>query len=536
MSAPILEARGLEAWYGPARALHGVDFAVEEGGVTAVLGANGAGKTTILRALSGLIRRAGDIRFRGKPIGALATEDIARLGVAHVPDGRGTFIDLTVEENLRLGAYVRADRQGVRSDFDRMFGLFPRLGERRRQQAGTLSGGEQQMLAIARALLMRPRLLMLDEPSFGLAPLVVAEIFRILGAINRDEGVSLLIVEQNASLALDLADRAVLIETGSVALERPLAGDARRRCSAPRLSRLLTAGRALSLVEFLHQLASGLALGGVYAIMALALVMIYQATHLINFAQGEMAMFSTYFAWKLMDLGEPYWFAFFAAVIVSFIGGIAIERLVVRPFANAPVLASIIVFIGLALIFNALAGWLYGYTVTSFDSPFSGRPWFGAGYMSAHESGAVIVTFCVLALVYAFFRFTPLGLAMRAAAQNPVSSRLVGIRVGWMLAIGWGLAAAIGSIAGMMAAPIVYLDPNMMGGVLLYAFAGAVLGGIDNPFGAVFGGFAVGVLGNLVGAYVVGEEVKLSVALAIIIAVLVWRPSGLFGRRLVARV
>jgi branched-chain amino acid transport system permease protein len=270
--------------------------------------------------------------------------------------------------------------------------------------------------------------------------------------------------------------------------------------------------------EFLHQLASGVALGGVYAIMALALVMIYQATQLINFAQGEMAMFSTYFAWKLIDLGEPYWLAFLATVALSFVGGVVIERLIVRPF------------------FNSLAGWLYGYSVQSFDSPFTGKPWFGAGYMSPHESGSIIVTLAVLALVYAFFRFTPLGLAMRAAAQNPVSSRLVGIRVGWMLAIGWGLAAAIGSIAGMMAAPIVYLDPNMMGGVLLYAFAGAVLGGIDNPFGAAVGGFAVGVLGNLVGAYVVGSEVKLSVALAIIIAVLVWRPSGLFGRRLVARV
>jgi branched-chain amino acid transport system permease protein len=288
--------------------------------------------------------------------------------------------------------------------------------------------------------------------------------------------------------------------------------------------------------EFLHQFASGLALGGVYAIMALALVMIYQATHLVNFAQGEMAMFSTYFAWKLTDLGLPYWRAFTLTVVVSFLGGVALERVVVRPFARAPVLASVIVFIGLALIFNALAGWLYGYSVTDFPTPFDGAPRFGQRYMSAHESGAVLVSLSVLALVFGFFRFTPLGLAMRASAQNPTSSRLVGIRVGWMLAIGWGLAAAIGAIAGMMAAPIVYLDPNMMAGILLYAFAGAVLGGIDNPFGAAFGGFAVGVLENLMGAYVVGSEVKLTVALAIIVGVLVWRPSGLFGRRIVARV
>jgi len=221
VSPPILEAKGLNAFYGSAQALFGLDFVVEKGGVTALLGANGAGKTTTLRAISGLIRREGQIRLEGKPIGALSAEDIARLGVAHVPDGRGTFTDLTVEENLRLGAYVRSDRDGVKADFDRMFGYFPRLAERRRQQAGTLSGGEQQMLAISRGLLMRPSLLMLDEPSFGLAPLVVAEIFRILGAINRDDGVSMLIVEQNASLALDLADEAVLIETGRVALSGP---------------------------------------------------------------------------------------------------------------------------------------------------------------------------------------------------------------------------------------------------------------------------------------------------------------------------
>ncbi|HXT06799.1 MAG TPA: branched-chain amino acid ABC transporter permease [Roseiarcus sp.] len=290
------------------------------------------------------------------------------------------------------------------------------------------------------------------------------------------------------------------------------------------------------MVELLHQLASGLALGGVYAITALALVMIFQATQLVNFAQGEMAMFSTYIAWFLMQNDWDYWSAFAATVALSFVGGVVIERVVVRPFAHAPVLASVIVFIGLSFIFNALAGFFFGYSVQSFDTPFDGRPWFGNRFMSAHESGSVVVSLIVLVLVFAFFRFTPLGLAMRAAAQNPTSARLVGVRVGWMLALGWGLAAAIGAIAGMMAAPIVYLDPNMMGGILLYAFTGAVFGGIDNPWGAVFGGFAVGVVENLLGAYVVGEQLKLSVALVIIVGVLVVRPSGLFGRRIVARV
>jgi len=287
---------------------------------------------------------------------------------------------------------------------------------------------------------------------------------------------------------------------------------------------------------FLHQVLSGLATGGVYASIALALVMIYQATQLINFAQGEMAMFSTYFAWKLIDSGQPYWLAFFATVIASFIGGVVIERLIVRPFANAPVLASVIVFIGLSLIFNSLAGWLYGYSVQSFDSPFTSKPLFGAGYMSAHEAGSLLVTLAVLVLVYAFFRFTPLGLAMRAAAQNPVSSRLVGIRVGWMLAIGWGLAAAIGATAGIMVAPVLFLDPNMMGGVLLYAFTAALLGGITSPVGAVVGGLIVGVTENLVGTYLIASQLKLTVALALIILVLVFRPNGLFGTAIVRRV
>ena len=218
MTAALLETRGLKAFYGPVQVLHGIDIAVRQGGITALLGANGAGKTTTLRALCAMVRREGAIDYDGRPMAARATEDVVRLGIGHVPDGRGTFTDLTVEENLRLGAYTRSDRAAVRGDFARVYGYFPRLEERRAQQAGTLSGGEQQMLAIARALMLRPKLLLLDEPSFGLAPIVVRDIFRILRAINREDRIGMLIVEQNANLALDLADHAYLIETGRVAL------------------------------------------------------------------------------------------------------------------------------------------------------------------------------------------------------------------------------------------------------------------------------------------------------------------------------
>ena len=217
----ILETRGLGAAYGPTRVLQALDLAVPKGGIVTLLGANGAGKTTTLRAICNMmVRCAGEIHFAGQRIDGKATEDIVRLGIGHVPDGRGTFVSLTVEENLRLGAYTRRDRE-VAQDFERVYGYFPRLKERFRQQAGTLSGGEQQMLAISRALMLRPKLLLLDEPSFGLAPLVVREIFRILRTINQQEGVSMLLVEQNASIALELADQAYLLETGRIIMAGP---------------------------------------------------------------------------------------------------------------------------------------------------------------------------------------------------------------------------------------------------------------------------------------------------------------------------
>jgi branched-chain amino acid transport system ATP-binding protein len=219
----LLDVKDLRAGYGDVRVLHGLSFSIAEGGVTTLLGANGAGKTTTLRALSRMIRASGEVTFAGRRIGGLSAEEVVRLRIAHVPEGRGTFTRLTVEENLQLGAITRGDRAGVAADLERLYGHFPILKTRRAQQAGTLSGGEQQMLALARAMMLRPRLLLLDEPSFGLAPLIVRELFDILGAINREEGVSMLLVEQNAALALSIADQAYLLETGEIVMSGPAA-------------------------------------------------------------------------------------------------------------------------------------------------------------------------------------------------------------------------------------------------------------------------------------------------------------------------
>jgi branched-chain amino acid transport system permease protein len=258
----------------------------------------------------------------------------------------------------------------------------------------------------------------------------------------------------------------------------------------------------------------------------------------LNFAQGEMAMFSTFIAWQLMQWGIPYWAAFVLTVGLSFAGGVLIERIVLRPIHHAPVLSHVAVFIGLLAILNSLAGFIWDFNVKPFPTPFGTAPLFTNGFLDAHQAGMIAITLLLLALLYGFFRFTRVGLAMRASANDPVSARLVGIRVGWMMALGWGMAAAIGAVAGMMIAPIVFLEPNMMLGVLLYAFAGAVLGGLGSPVGAVIGGLIVGVLENLAGTFipVVGGELKFTLALVIIVAVLVMKPQGLFGRPVLHRV
>jgi len=288
----------------------------------------------------------------------------------------------------------------------------------------------------------------------------------------------------------------------------------------------------------LQQVLAGLANGAIYALMALAVVMIYQAIDHLNFAQGEMAMFSTFIAWQLIAWGQPYWVAFAISVFVSFVAGILIDRVLFRPISKAPILSQLVAFIALFSILNSSAGEIWNFTIKTFPTPFGREPLFGVPLISTHEAGMIGVTLVMLGLLYLFFRGSRLGLAMRAAAANPESARLVGIRVGWMIALGWGMSAAIGAISGMLIAPVVFLEPNMMFGVLLYGFTGAVLGGLSSPGGAVAGGFAVGVIENLAGTFIpyFGRELKLTIALMLIVAVLLVRPSGVFGRAVVSRV
>ncbi|MGN6285775.1 MAG: branched-chain amino acid ABC transporter permease [Afipia sp.] len=287
-----------------------------------------------------------------------------------------------------------------------------------------------------------------------------------------------------------------------------------------------------------NQILAGIATGAIYACMALAIVMIYQAIDHLNFAQGEMAMFSTFIAWQLMQWGVPYWTAFVATLVISFVGGVVIERALFKPLTNAPVLTLVAGFIALFSILNSVAGLTWDFTIKQFPSPFGSSPFLGSQLISTHQAGMIGITLVLLLLLFLFFRYTRIGLAMRAAASLPESARLVGINTSWMIALGWGMASAIGAIAGMLIAPVVFLEPNMMGGVLLYGFAAAVLGGLGSPFGAVMGGFLVGIFENLVGTYIpgVGNELKLPIALALIVTVLVIKPSGLFGRSIVQRV
>jgi len=292
--------------------------------------------------------------------------------------------------------------------------------------------------------------------------------------------------------------------------------------------------------EFFQQVVAGLGSGAIYGALALALVLIHRATGVINFAQGEMAMFTTYIAWTLIENhGWSYWPAFVVTLAFAFALGLGVQRVVIAPVSNTSVLTVVIMTIALVLTFNGLASLIWSAEIRAFPSPFPNETWqIGGVSISQQDVGTLAVVLVLVALLWAFFQSTKVGLALRASALNPDASRLVGVRVGWMLAIGWGLAAMLGAVAGMLAAPTVLLDPNMMQAILIYAFAAAVLGGIDSPPGAVAGGLILGVGLNLIGTYseFVGADLKLPVALLIILVVLLVRPAGLFGKPVTRRV
>jgi branched-chain amino acid transport system permease protein len=292
--------------------------------------------------------------------------------------------------------------------------------------------------------------------------------------------------------------------------------------------------------QFAQQVVGGLAQGAIYGSLALALVLIYKATEVINFAQGEMAMFTTYICWSLITHhGFSYWQAFFTTIAIAFVGGLGIQRVVIRPLERASVLTVVMATIALLVIFNGLAGWIWSPQIQFFPSPFPTTTWvIGGVHISQQDVGTLGVTVACVAVLWLFFRFSKLGLAMRAGALNPDAARLLGVRTSWLLALGWGFAAVLGAVSGMMVAPSVFLTPNMMQAILIYAFAAAVLGGLESPVGAVVGGLALGVTLNLLGTYVsfVGSTLQLPVALAVLLCVLVLRPAGLFGRATVRRV
>jgi len=296
---------------------------------------------------------------------------------------------------------------------------------------------------------------------------------------------------------------------------------------------------AFTWTEFAQQIAAGVRAGAIYAGLALALVIIYRSTRVINFAQGEMATFTTFVCWSLMNHGLSFWAAFPIVLTIAFVGGVAVERVLIRPVEGASVITIVIVTLGLALVLNGLMSLIWGGANRPFHGPFSTRTIDVGGVpVSVQDIGIVVVSIVLVALLGLFFRYTKLGLALRAVALNPDSSRLVGVRVGWMLALGWGIAAVLGAVAGMMIAPVVFLDPNMMQTILLYAFAAAVLGGLDSPVGAVVGGILLGLTITMLERYVgfVGSTLKLPAALLLILVVLLVRPGGLFGSVAVRRV
>ena len=539
--AASLAVEEIVAGYGGVQVLDRVSVSARTGTITAVLGANGAGKTTLLRAISGFVRpRHGRVLVGGTDLARRHPEDIARAGVSHVPEGQGVITELTVEENLRVGALARRDRAGRAAGLNDAYQRFPVLAERRRRAAGTLSGGERQILVIARALMAAPRVLLLDEPSLGLAPRMVAQVMELIRQLRDDAGLTVLLVEQNARSALGIADKGLVLNLGKVVAEddaATLAADVGlRRHYLGFKGRTGLAGRAGreekgQMQEFLEFTLGGIAIGMIYAAIALSLVLIWRGTRVLNYSQGGMAMFTTYVAWVVISHTGNYWLGFVLALASGLVLGAILERTVVRPTEGKSPLNSVIVTIGLLIFLEGLAGIIYGGQYRSFPVAFSlkglklGGVALGISTSDLFTAGAVLAAALALALV---FRYTAVGLRLRATAFRPDVARLLGVRIGRVLTLGWALAGLFGALAGVLVTPTTFLYPNSMDSIFVLGFTAAVIGGLDSPVGAVTGGVLLGVVLSYAGGYL-GSDLVLVYGLVVLALVLMVRPTGLFS-------